>query len=323
MITLDLHGLRCFVAVVDTASFSLAGQRIGRSQSAISLQLARLEDVLGKVLIDRRQGRVLGLTDDGRELLAYARQLLDLNDAACSALARRNRLGPIRLGVPADFMEGAFSDLLRRFSEAHRGVEVEVISDVSERLRTRMQDGNLDVAYFKQDPGENHGDFVARQRLLWVRGPMTTLPASVEPLPLVLFPEGCVFRSQILRALERAGRPWRVAYVCASMESVKLAIRQGLGISALPPETHATDLVELYEPSLPLMKGVEIVVASAANQRRDVSLLTREISLHIQERQRKFVSATEKCGLPTEQLNTMVEQGEAGDSLAVPGLRAA
>jgi DNA-binding transcriptional LysR family regulator len=285
MITLDLYGLRCFVAVIDAASFSLAAKTMRRTQSAISLQVARLEQVLGKVLIDRRQGRVLGLTDDGRELLAYARQLLALNDAACQALTRPTATGRVRLGVPADFMDKTFPDLLRRFQDAHGGVEIEVVSDVSERLREQAHEGHLDVAFFKQRPGDGNGAVVARQRLVWVGGPMAAPASPVEPLPLILFPEGCVFRSQILSALEGAGRRWRVAYACGSMASVQLAIRQGVGISALPQETLSPDLVELDDPELPPVSDVDLAVVVRPNCGPAANLLADHISRHIRERE--------------------------------------
>ncbi|WP_158240807.1 LysR substrate-binding domain-containing protein, partial [Telmatospirillum siberiense] len=260
MTCLDLDSLKIFVAVVEASSFSRAAEMVGRTQPAVSRQLLRLEQSLGKTLILRRQGSVLGLTDDGRELLPYARKIVDLNDAAYRAVAQPMALGRVRLGVPADFMDTAFPGVLRAFQHAHGGIELEVVSDVSERLRERVRQGLLDLAFFKSLPGRGEGTVVSRQVLRWVGGASGGVPTGEEAVPLVLFPEGCVFRARILAALEASGRCWRVAYVCPSFESVLAAIRSGLGIGALPAGPMTRDLVDLDGNGLPAPGDVDIVM---------------------------------------------------------------
>jgi DNA-binding transcriptional LysR family regulator len=283
MTCLDLDGLRTFVAVVEAASFSRAADAIGRSQSAVSLQLARLERMLGKTLILRRQGRVLGITDDGRELLPYARRMVDLNDAAYRAVAQPAVTGRVRLGVPADFMDAAFPEVLRAFQHAQGGVELEVVSDVSERLRERVRQGLLDVAFFRRSFGENEGTVVARQRLAWVGGASCVIPAADNPLPLILFPEGCVFRAQALSALEASGRLWRLAYVCPSFQSVHAAIRSGLGIGALPAGVAIRDLIDLDGEGLPPLGDVELVMLIGREHGRASRFLADRILRHLHE----------------------------------------
>ena len=283
MATLDLDSLRTFLAVVEASSFSRAADAVGRTQSAVSLQLGRLERVLGKILILRRQGRVLGLTDDGRELLPYARRMVDMNDAAYRAVAQPAATGRVRLGVPADFMDTAFPETLRSFQHGHGGIELEVVSDVSERLRERVRHGQLDVAFFKRIPGQGDGSVVDRQRLVWVGGASGPVPAVDVPLPLILFPEGCVFRARMLSVLEAAGRSWRIAYDCPSFESVRAAIRSGLGIGALPAGCAAQGFVDLGDGDLPPLGEIELVVALGRESPQAARVLADYIGRRVRE----------------------------------------
>lgn len=281
MSCLDLDGLKIFVAVAEASSFSRAADAVGRTQPAVSRQMARLEQSLGKMLIHRRQGHVLGLTDDGRELLAYARRIVELNDAAFRAVAQPATSGRVRLGVPADFMDAAFPEVLRSFQHAHGAVELEVVSDVSERLRERLRQGLLDVAFFKRLPGPGDGTVIDRQRLLWVGATPGVVPAEDLPLSLVLFPEGCVFRAQALKALDTAGRCWRLAYVCPSFESVHAAIRSGLGIGVLPDGPAIHDLADLGGEGLPLLDAVDLVMVTGRDGGRAARLLADHIGRHL------------------------------------------
>ena len=257
--SLDLDGLRAFVAVVETMSFSKAADRLGRTQSGISLQLARLERLLGKLLLRRRQGRVEGLTEEGRVLLPYARRMVDLNESAWRAVVVPTVAGRVRLGVPADFIDRDFPDLLRKFQLAYPGVDLEVESDVSDRLRARVRQGNLDVAFFKREVGEGEGEVVARQTLAWV-GNRSVVPDLSAPLPLVLFPDACAYRRRTLGALEQAGLAWRIAFSAPSVEGVRAAILAGLGIGALPAEVLRDGMTQLATAGLPPLGEVEVAV---------------------------------------------------------------
>jgi len=283
MVSLDLDSLRSFVAVADTSSFSRAGERVGRTQSAVSLQLARLERTLGKILIIRRQGRVLGFTDDGRELLHYARQLIALNDTAYRAVAQSKIPSRIRLGVPADFMSDSFLDLLKDFRDSHNGIELEVVSDVSRRLLDQAQNGVLDVAFFKQFPGQGAGSVVCRRQLAWFSAPNARVPPAEEPLPLILFPEGSVVRSMIFNSLEAAGRYWRIAYSCTSLENLTLAIRHGMGFSALPRELLASDGAHLEVLNFLPVGDIEIAVVHGRTCGLTARALAERITQHFSD----------------------------------------
>ncbi len=232
------------------------------------------------MLILRRQGRVLGLTDDGRELLHYARQLISLNDAAYRAVAQSTIPSRIRLGIPSDFMSKDFLDLLQDFRADHNGVELEVISDVSRRLLEQAQNGALDVAFFKQFPGQGAGSVVCRQQLAWVCAIDARVPPLEEPVPLVLFPEGSIVRSQIFAALEAAGRYWRVAYSCASLENLKLAIRQGVGFSAFPRDALPLEGGAIEEMNFLPVGEVEVAMIQSRNCGSTARALAERISEH-------------------------------------------
>jgi DNA-binding transcriptional LysR family regulator len=284
MQSLDLDSLRSFVAVVESASFSRAGEIVGRTQSAISLQMAKLERRLGKTLLERCQGRLLGLTEDGRELLPFARRMIDLNDAACRAIAQGAVAGRVRLGVPADFMDADFPEVLRAFQHGWGGIEVTVVSDVSQRLQDQVAQGQLDLAFFKRPMGNHRqGETILRQNLTWAGGPSTVLAAPDEPLPLVLFPDGCMFRAQALASLEKAGRCWRLAYVCPSLESVRMAVRSGLGVGVLPRGSAMRDLEDLSSQDLPPLAEVEIATMIGRDGGRAARLLADHISRHIRK----------------------------------------
>lgn len=259
--SLDMDGMRAFVAVVEAMSFSRAAERVGRSQSAVSLQLARLERMLGKTLVRRRQGRVDGLTDDGLSLLPYARRMVDLNDSAWRVMAAPAVSGRVRLGVPADFMDAHFPEMLGRFLRAYPGIALEVMSDTSARLRERAAAGALDVAFFKCEPRDTAGaTVVARQQVVWA-GNRVARPDNGDELALVLFPEGCAYRRAALDALAAAGRSWRVAYASPGAGSVRAAILAGLGIGALPLTALDDDLVDIGDCGLPDLAAIDLAMA--------------------------------------------------------------
>ncbi|MDR3440549.1 LysR substrate-binding domain-containing protein [Telmatospirillum sp.] len=277
MVSLDLDSLRSFVAVADTSSFSRAGERVGRSQSAVSLQLARLEKILDKILIVRRQGRVLGMTEDGRELLHYARQMIALNDAAYRAVAQSAKLSRVRLGILPDLMTAPLLDSLQAFREHHLGVEIEVVSDIARRLSEQIEAGRLDAILSRQTPSQDRGIVVARQSTVWVKGTDWPPPDPDESLPLVLFPDGCAIRAQIFNTLEEAGRYWRIACSCLSLADIKLAVRKGLGVTALPIDLVDEDRHDLSVLDLPAIGDVELIFTLG----RNTGTTTRALVDHI------------------------------------------
>ncbi|MDV2988336.1 UNVERIFIED_CONTAM: LysR substrate-binding domain-containing protein [Methylobacteriaceae bacterium AG10] len=255
-VNLDMDVLRTFVTGIDLGSFAKAATRLGRSPSAISLQLRKLEDQVGQPLL-RRNGRGLALTEPGEMLLGYARRLLDLNDEALGAVAAPALAGRVRLGLPQDFAETELPTVLARFARLHPGVRVEAHVERDAVLRAEVEAGRLDLALVWDATGAaGEGSLVARLPLVWV-GPRTEAGLAADrPLPLALFGPPCLFRHAATGALDAAGIPWRVAFSSPGLAGLWAAVAAGLGITlrtphGLPPTLRRLDPDESGLPSLP------------------------------------------------------------------------
>ena len=229
---MDLGLLRTFVSVVDAGGFTRAGERVHKTQSTVSQQIRRLEEQVGLPLLDRNS-RAVALTDDGERLLGYARRLLALNDEANAVLSGRPAAEVVRLGVPEDYAVERLPRLLAGFARETRRLRLDVRCDLSVRLRADVESGDLDIALVKQEPGRPGALHCWREPLCWI-GPAVEDLHREDPLPLVLFPQGCVYRNRAVHELERAGRRWRVAYSSPNHAGVRAAVSGGLGVSVLP-----------------------------------------------------------------------------------------
>ncbi len=199
--TLDIDTLRSLLAIVELKSFSRAAKQLGRSQSAISLQIARLEAVVGHSLLERARGRVLGPTVKGTELVAHAREIVALNERAVAAMRRPNSDEQIRLGMPADFLErdfaSAFGEIRSRFPEARLSVR----TDLSARLADDVGLGRLDLAFYKRAPSNAAEAAIAFEPMAW----FGKAARSDDAVPLVAFADGCAYRDEALRSLRLGG----------------------------------------------------------------------------------------------------------------------
>ncbi|RYB02277.1 LysR substrate-binding domain-containing protein [Lichenibacterium ramalinae] len=231
--TLDLDLLRTFVAVVDAGGFTRAAERVHRTQSTVSQQIRKLEDDLGRRLIDRA-GAVPSVTEEGEMLLGYARRLLAIAAEARDALREPGLRPVLRLGVPEDFAGRRLTDLLSGFARACPELRLDTTSGWSVELRRLLEAGDLDLSLIKREAGE--GPCLARwpERLAWVSGRDADLGA--DPVPLALFPQGCVYRARAIAAVEARGRRWRVAFVGQGLAGVQAAVASGLGIGLLPTD---------------------------------------------------------------------------------------
>jgi DNA-binding transcriptional LysR family regulator len=230
---LDLELLKTLVCVVDEGSFTRAAERVHRTQSTVSQQVRKLEEMLGQPLLLRdRTGSQLNLTEHGAVLVPYARRLLALAAEAEDAFSSEISLEPVRLGVPEDFDAKRMATILAGFSRARPGVRLETISGMSIDLRHKLAVGDIEIALVKREPGSGPSLATWPETLVWVKGVGVEL--GDEVIPLALYPQGCVYRQRAIRVLDAVQRRWRVAFVSHSLTGVQAAVAGGLGISVLP-----------------------------------------------------------------------------------------
>lgn len=229
--TLDLDCLRTFAAVADTGSFTAAGERVSRTQSAVSMQVRRLEETLGRPVL-LRNSRGVALTPEGAILLEQARRLLDLNDETLRRVARPGISGRVRLGVTEYFVPERLPGILARFASAHPAVELEVRMGLSRELREALAAGRLDAALVRLESREGAAALWTEPQV-WAAAEGWSA-ARGTPVPLVLLPAPCPLREHAIASFRRRGAPARVAYTGSSMASVQAAVLAGLGVSILP-----------------------------------------------------------------------------------------
>ena len=229
---LDPDLLRSFAFIAEEGSFTRAAQRVGRTQSAVSMQVQRLETLLGQRLLTRGKGGAVHLTPHGQHLLARARALLVLNDEIWTSFREPALRGTVRLGTPDDYALRFLPAVLRRFAEHHPAIEVEVLCAPSEDLIARLKAGDLDLAVCSE--GHEPAGWPALP--LW-HGPLTWItsarhaPHRQDPLPLALAKNGCSWARAALGALDRAGRAYRVAYYSASQLGTHAPVLAGLAVT--------------------------------------------------------------------------------------------
>lgn len=230
-VQLDSDLLRTFVAIVDAGGFTPAARQIHRTQSAVSMQMRRLETTLDRALF-QRDGRGMRLTPDGEALLDYARRLLKLHDEALAVLARPDVSGLVRLGTPDDYVNRFLPSILVRFAQAFPKVQVEVYCEPSVNQRRLLAEDRLDLALITCIPDEETGEVLRREPTVWATAERYLVHED-DPLPLALFQPGCPFRNWALADLNEMGRSHRIAYTSASISGILAAVTAGLAVTVL------------------------------------------------------------------------------------------
>ncbi|MGN5041319.1 LysR family transcriptional regulator [Aeromonas sp. 3P] len=265
---LDPLLLRSFVAIIDTGSFTRAGERVHLTQSTISQQIRRLEQQLGCPLLDR-SGRQVVATAEGEKLLGLARRILALLAQAEEQVSEGSI--SLSLGVPEDFAAGAITPVLAAFARDYPEVRLEVQSGLSHEIWQRFAAGELDLALVKQVRGQGSPLASWREPLVWVDS--RDWPAKGrDPLPLVAFPSEGLYRQQMTEALDGLGRRWRIAYVSASLASLQGAVSAGIGVSLLPKRLMPADQLALTQ--WPKVAPVELALHAAKDGGEPLSHLS-------------------------------------------------
>jgi DNA-binding transcriptional LysR family regulator len=245
-INLDLDVLRTLVTAQELGGFNRAADQIGRTQSAVSQQVRRLEEQLGQALY-RKNGRGLALTEAGDVMLAYARKILELNDDAVAAIRGVAVEGTLRFGLPSDLAETYLSTTLGRFKRAHPAVLIEAVVERNAVLLDQLDKGHLDLVLAFGGEARNDALRLAALPMKWIGPASGQISFSAnEPLPLVMYGPPCFFRQAGIDALGRANIPWRTAFTSPSLHGLWAAVDAGLGVTlrtalGLPPSLAVLD----------------------------------------------------------------------------------
>ncbi|MCQ4232214.1 LysR family transcriptional regulator [Stutzerimonas degradans] len=227
---LQIDWLKCFVAVVDAGSLSAAAPQVHRSQSAISMQLKKLEAALGCQLL-LRGPRQHQITPQGQLLLGYARRMLDVHGQAQAAFHGEELTGRIRLGVPDDYAARYLTPVLRRFAPHHGAVEIELICEQSTALIPRVERGDLDLALVSRDH-PRHGTLLFHEPMVWVGADSFQLWRR-DPLPIAVYEDASLARRSAIHSLALQGRRYKVVYNSSSLAGQIAAVESGLAVAVL------------------------------------------------------------------------------------------
>jgi DNA-binding transcriptional LysR family regulator len=229
---LDLDLLKTFIAIADTGSFTRAAEDIGRTQSAVSMQIKRLEEIVGRPVF-ARDGRHNRLTIDGEKLLDYARRIVTLNDEAVTAFTQPELTGTVRFGTPDDYADRFLPEILARFARTHPLVEVDVECRNSEHLVQLVRRGELDVSLITSEFGGGSTETVRTESLVWVVS-QRHCPHLQPVLPVAVSQVGCTWRRMTMETLEALERPYRIAYASSNSNAVNAAVLSGLAVGVVP-----------------------------------------------------------------------------------------
>ncbi len=231
-VPLDLDQLQTFVAISDAGSFTRAASEVFRTQSAVSMQMRRLEERIGKTLFEK-DGRSNRLTEDGERLLSYARRMLHLNRETLAAFDDRSLEGTIRIGTPDDYADRFLPEIMGRFTRSNPRVELSVLCEPTANLMDHIKRGQLDLALVTHDSSRGGSEVVRREPLLWV-GSANHPVHEEDVLPMAFGRPNCLWRRAAVDYLDRLNRDYRVLFSSWSATVIGAAVLSGLAVSILP-----------------------------------------------------------------------------------------
>jgi DNA-binding transcriptional LysR family regulator len=273
---LDPDLLKAFVAVADHRSFTRAAAMLNRTQSAVSMQIKRLENRLQVELFHRTKVNV-DLSTAGEGLLGYARRILTLGDEAVGRLRAHRIEGTVRLGVMEDYGTFVVPPLLAGFVAGYPLIRIEMETGLTAMMPDRLGEA-FDLVIAMHPEGRGEGEFLRREQAVWAASPHQTVE-EFDPLPVALYPPGCLFRKWALEALDAAKRPWRLAFVSHSQAAVESIVAQGLAVTVVKAGTFPQRLRALsQEDGMPRLPGADIRLHRATNLSPAASLLADHLA---------------------------------------------
>ncbi|MBD5770815.1 LysR family transcriptional regulator [Marinomonas colpomeniae] len=270
---MDTDALRSFIAFVDTGSFTRAAKQTFRTQSAISMQMKRLEEETGHALFVK-EGRNLGLTEQGQQLVSYARRLVSLHDEALGHFSAHLQHPPLTIGCPDDYAESVLPSIIELIRDALPTQSLRIVCDCSTQLRLMLDQGKVDLAILTRAPDAEEGYLLKHDSGVWVKGAEALLEdkenkqktekvEDANPLSLVLYEPDCKFHSAAIDGLEKQGRDYQIMCSSSSATAIKSLLRKGQGISAMALSSVSYGLDIIKESRLPALPSVDIVLAVA------------------------------------------------------------
>jgi DNA-binding transcriptional LysR family regulator len=257
---LDNSNLLCFIALAESRSFTKAAQQVGLSQPAVSQQIAKLEEALGKTLIKR--GGNLTLTNDGKIFFEYARRIVALHNEVLDKFKSPDLHGLLHFGLPEAFATMFLSDILIEFRRLHPLVTLMVECDLTRHLLERYKKGEFELVLAKSTVLDDfpHGVEIFSEKLVWVgkKQLLTLEENNLEPLSLVLSPEPCVYRTRALQGLDNINEKWRIAFCSHNYGALLAAVRAGMGITVLPKHLIPNDLDIYHSARLPELEDTHV-----------------------------------------------------------------
>lgn len=257
-VNLPIDLLRTFVTVIDLGGYTRAAEVLHRTQPAISLQMRRLEELLGRPLL-WFEGRTLRLTESGETLAIHARRLLHINDEVVAAFAGAKATGALRVGLPTDFAVAFLQETISDYARRNPLTTFEITCDLSSRIRDLLHRNELDMAVAILDPGSN--PYLVRvweEQPIWAASRDHPIDPTL-PVPLATHPEGCEYRRRMISALRSVGRDWRIAYTNPGIAELQKAVASGIGVTALTRKTLLADMRVLSpDENFPTLEKIAI-----------------------------------------------------------------
>ncbi|WP_221796999.1 LysR family transcriptional regulator [Oceanobacter mangrovi] len=258
---MDIDALRSFVAFIETGSFTQAAARVFRTQSAVSMQMKKLESDIGQALF-QKQGRNVALTDQGRMLASYARRILVMHDEAMGQLASGAVVSPLRIGCPDDYVESILTSLLALIRQRLPDMGFQVHCDHSGELRRLLSAGSIDAAILTSAPDQEEGYLLHQDVGVWMHGGFPELLDAMR-VPLILYEATCKFHSAAIDGMDKLGRPYDLVCATQSATTIKSLLKQGMGITAMARSSRSEGIFEFdlhKHQQLPVLPSVDIVL---------------------------------------------------------------
>lgn len=278
MRNIDTDLLRTFAAIIDQGGFIRAGEALGRSQSAISMQMKKLEEICDCALFER-DGRKMKVTPNGEKLLGYARRLVNLHDQALDAMVESQLSGVARLAVMGDYATRVLPEVLARFVEKYPNIHMEVTTGFTRDLLSQLGH-QFDLVLATQPLNTGRGEVLRQETTHWAFSANHELPRE-DVLPLALLLPGNMFREWAIRALDDAGLRWRILYTSTSIAAVEAVAEAGIALTVVKQGTARAGLRILDERAgFPPLPKSEIALHKAPGKLPTAAKMLAE---HLQE----------------------------------------